>query len=223
MENIEGNNQINSNASHQSNTLRHQRITLLLVLGVFLLPVVVAYMLLATGWWQRVGTSNHGELIRPSFHLAPALHKRLVNTHSPKPWIILTLTNAACTASCQNALMLARQTQTLMGPDQHRVKIAVIHTAPLAANAQAFLARDTFSQLEQFKLNAQNPELNTLYEHLPSWRPTATSTETDLLIIDPLGNAVMRYPVSTDEKQAILDGRNFVKDLKQLLKLSRIG
>jgi hypothetical protein len=64
--------------------------------------------------------------------------------------------------------------------------------------------------------------LQTLQGQTALLQDPSVSTS-QLLIIDPLGNGMLLHSVPTDERQSILEGKGFVKDLKRLLKYSRIG
>ena len=84
-----------------------------------------------------------------------------------------------------------------MGPDKARVESLVID--PRQRNA-----------LDQ----ALRPALPGMQS------PTESS---GIFLVDTHGNIFMYYPGIADRQQAILHGRDIVKDLRHTLKLSKIG
>jgi hypothetical protein len=44
-----------------------------------------------------------------------------------------------------------------------------------------------------------------------------------IYIADPLGNVMMAYPLVTGQAEILAQGKDVLRDLKRLLKLSRIG
>lgn len=214
--------------------LRAQRRTLLLFFGAFLLPVIAAYTLLATGWWTDAGSVNRGELLNPPITFDSTFHDTLYDTqdeksvsarNGKKPWVILTAITDQCSTSCQNALMLVRQTQTLLGPERHRVQVTLLHTQAISADTQTLIS-ENFPNLNLVKTTESEKALATLTERTQVFsqtRSNATGETSQLLIIDPLGNGMLLHTVPSDQSTAILEGKGFVKDLKRLLKYSRIG
>jgi len=202
------------------------RLTLILFFSAFILPVVVAYSLLASGWWSKAGSVNHGTLVEPPLTLEPELHglflgARALDSQEKKPWIVLNIMANNCQDSCQNALLLARQTSQLLGPKKTRVKMVVAHTQPLQTALNKQLTQ-SFSNIAQVQVDSAL--LGPLASQLPEVSPNRSQNDpTHLLIIDPLGNAMLLHQVSPEAQSAILEGKGFVKDLKRLLKLSRIG
>jgi hypothetical protein len=70
--------------------------------------------------------------------------------------------------------------------------------------------------LEQVPLVTQIDN-QALVNHLASLPPQR------LMVIDPWGNVVMHYPTFSDEEQMRAEAKNLLSDLRNLLKLSRIG
>lgn len=211
-----------------------QRRTLVLFFGAFLLPVLVAYFLLATGWWTDAGTVNRGELLTPPITLPPTFHEKLYtpSNNAPtndqlatekKPWVVLAAIDDTCTTSCKNALMLARQTRTLLGPERRRVQMTLIHTQPLDADTQLLISQ-SFPSLNVISVpKTHHSNVLAALRNRTRLLPHNSSAQSQLLIVDPLGNGMLLHTVIEDQKQAILQGKGFVKDLKRLLKYSRIG
>ena len=200
------------------------RRTLLIALGLFVLPVVVAAILLKTGLYKSVGTSNRGQLINPplSFEEIPLQD---ANQHTLDPeqfkrkWWLVYVIPENCDASCDNTLYQMRQVHTALGADQSRVEQLVIGTRPLAESYSALIA-------EEF------PKLKIAYTEAPQLQQFFAPVEDAQLkeqlsghiyLVDTMGAVFMYYPTYQDEQQSILKGRDLLKDLQKVLKLSKIG
>lgn len=177
----------------------------LLMLGVFALPVVAAFI--AYLGWRPSTHGNYGELLRVT-----PLQKTAGTQLDGKAfdfaalrgkWLLVQVGSAACDKACAQQLYLSRQIRTALGKDQSRVERVWILT------------------------DARAPDVSLLKIHpgLVVWRPTAPDFVAQfpeggeagkLYVIDPLGNLMMRFPPAPDFKRVM-------KDLKLLLKASQVG
>lgn len=173
------------------------RITLLLVMAAFILPVLVAKMVLDNHWYQE-GSSNKGELIDPPQSFADL---QMDNPHAGN-WQILYLLPTHCKQACQDRLYLLKQSHTALGKYRNRV-IPLVMLTP-ASDAKL---------VEQY-------QLPTLQANEAMQSVLANG---ELLVADPHGNLVMRYPAVNDKKAQIAQGKDLLADLRKMLKLSRIG
>jgi len=115
-------------------------------------------------------------------------------------WVVVVNGSGACDAACQRTLYATRQARTMQGRDQERV-------------VRVWLVTD-----------AVIPPAGILDEHpgivaarVPPDRAAALpGGRSAIVIIDPLGNLVLRYPDDPDIK-------GLARDLTRLLKASRIG
>jgi len=200
------------------------RWTLLVFCLVFTVPVCAAYLALYTGWWQKQGSTEHGQLLVPpvqfnSLQLRDNANKLLTTHFLQKHWLLIYIPPAQCSAACENSLFLMQQLKTSLGPDDERVKLALLFTQPNSTAAQ--------------KLKTLYPQFTPLHAHAPTLNqalapffllPKALlKMEDHLYIMDPLGEVMLRYPTYSDPKESILQGRGLLKDLKKLLKGSHIG
>lgn len=182
------------------------RAKFLLLIGLFALPVVMAYI--AYYGWRPAGHTNYGELIkaRPLQHTAGVR-----NGATPfdlqqlrGKWLMVHVGRAACDAACAQQLYYMRQVRIAQGKDQSRiVRLWVLD-------------------------DAGTPDATLLKEHpdLVVWRPdraafvaqwpAAADLSAHIYLIDPLGNLMLRFPASAEPKR-------MMKDLKLLLKASQIG
>ncbi len=178
----------------------------LLLIGVFVVPVVAAY--LAYFGWRPAGHTNYGDLLQ----VTPLQHTR-GTTPAGVPfdlealqgkWVMVHVGPAACGAACAQQLYLMRQTRIAQGKEQSRIERLWVLT------------------------DATEPAASLLQEHpgLHVWRPVADGFAAQfpaangrgehIYLVDPLGNLMLRFPARPDAKR-------MMKDLKLLLKASQIG
>lgn len=181
------------------------RRTLLLIAAVCIAPVVVSYTVYYLA--PDLPTANYGELLSP----APAGETK--GTHADGrafelselrgKWVLLVVGRSACAESCRRRLYATRQARKLQNLEQPRVVRLFVATdrAALPADVQA-----------------EHPDL-VVARVAPgalAWLPAAGGQEAHIYLVDPLGNAILRYGDDPDIKR-------LSKDLGRLLKASRIG
>lgn len=199
------------------------RLKLAVIFAVFLGPLLAAF-----GWYYGLGgaaatraTTNHAPLISPPVALR-AFSNPAAGDAGGTPfdlgapfdlnalkrrWHVVHLLPDPCAASCRRALYNTRQARLALGRDAPRVRRILLgasraQLAPLAADHP-----DSTRLLEA---------ADGLENQLAPIRRRHNLGAADALLIDPLGNVMMAIP-------AALDPRDLLKDLKKLMKLSRIG
>ena len=178
---------------------RKGRWQLILVLLVAIGPIILATSMYKFKFWVPENRSFHGELIGNGQSRAD-----LGVQADESRWQLLVSAPQACEAQCQHLVYLARQIQIGLGRDASRASHALAAAQPLDAGYSARLARE-YPQLQRYPLE------------LPRYQKTAPGIEApQLWIVDPHGNLVLRYGVD-------VNGKDLLKDLRQLLKLSNIG
>lgn len=186
------------------------RRTLLLLAAVCVLPVIASY--LAFYLWQPGGRVNHGELIPPvtlaDVPLAPVgeaapLHR----ADFERRWTLLMVAPAECDRLCADALYAMRQARLMQGKEQGRVALGWL----VDGEGRALPA----------VLDA-HPDLRLA--RLPdAWQPPlARADAVRIYLVDPLGNAMLRYQAPRLEGADALT-RGMAKDLERLLKYSQLG
>jgi len=182
------------------------RTKFLLMVAVFMVPVVAAY--LAYFGWRPSGHANYGELLKvtPLQQTAGhALDGKPFNLDQLRgKWVMVHVGAASCDASCARQLYLMRQIRIAQGKEQSRIERLWVLTDEGVPDA-AFLR--------------EHPGLYV-------WRPadtafgaqfTGVQNQSDhVYLLDPLGNLMLRFPAQPDAKR-------MMKDLKLLLKASQIG
>lgn len=178
----------------------------LLVVGVFVVPVIAAY--LAFFGWRPAGHTNYGELLKP----VPLQHiEGTLQTGAPfkldaiqGKWVMVHLGSGQCDARCARQLYLMRQVRLTQGKHQSRIE-------------RVWLLTDTATPAPA--LVADHPGLIVWRPDDPAFVdqfPPGIDRAGHIYLIDPLGNLMLRFPEHPDPK-------GMMKDLKLLLKASQIG
>ena len=186
-------------------TQRNAKLTLGALALVCTLPVAASY--LAYYVWQPTGKVNYGELIEPAplpaAQLAgiggqPGVERAELNGR----WTLVYIGPGNCDAACEHALYAARQSRLAQGEDMTRVGRLWVVTDE-AVPAPRVLA-------DQDGLRVARAD--------PAWIAALPAAKEGggLVLVDPLGNAMMRFPPLADIKLVI-------KDLQRLLKYSPLG
>ena len=160
------------------------------------------------------GQSNHAPLIQPAVPLQAfdnALLEGNVNLQSlERFWTVVHLLNRQCDAGCEKALYNTRQTRIAVGKDGNRIQRFII-------SANAALLKQLENEHSDAKLVMEKGEQGEgLEQQIRQVIRENKLKVDDAVLIDPLGNVMMAIPVE-------LDPRLLLKDLKKLLKISRIG
>lgn len=194
--------------------VRRGRRTALLLFAIGFGPMIFATIMYYTGWLNPAGHSNNGELIQPPAPLAQmqlegANGKPLADRFGPEAvdpeWMMLVV-SGDCTADCEELLYRARQVNIALGKNANRVN----RSAWLGSVSEDLGARwnDEYRSMERLSIAG---------EGAPQW-PVGISPEQAprILLVDPFGNVIMHYGSEHT-------GKDMLKDLKHLLKLSQIG
>jgi len=185
------------------------RFRLVLLAVLFLGPVIAAITIFfyAPEWFS--GRVNYGTLVSPA-RVVPDLVLS-DPAGAPKPgalrdkWSLVYLAGTACDDRCGARLALARQVRLAL--NQNRGRVQRVYLAPDAAAAAAARAQ----------LAAGHPDLVVLAASAAAARAFFQPTDRDALyLLDPLGNWLMTYAGEVEH-------RGLHRDLKKLLRISRVG
>jgi hypothetical protein len=177
--------------------------TLILMIAVFVLPVILAFFALKFDWFNKAAT-NRGDLLQPVIEAQSLLSDSDIN------WHLLYVIPQECLIECENALYGIEQTYRATGKESDRVSLLFIATENSSSEALEKARSKTGAILLQ---KSQN-NVNEVFKNVDI---------NAIFISDTQHNIVLRYPVTQDKQQAIMDSRDILADLKKLLKLSRIG
>lgn len=166
--------------------LRNKLLWVALVCTAPLILGTLAYLL----GWSPGAPANYGELIPPRV-ITPLSELR-------GKWVLVTFDAAACDASCERKLYVARQVRRAQGKDMERVERIWVITDAGRPRPEA-LAASEGTRVGRFAADG-----------FPG------SATDHIYVVDPLGNLMMRFPREPDPSKVI-------KDLQRLLKYSRFG
>ena len=195
---------------------KSNRITIVLVVLLFVSPLFLSwYVFNHTDFLEARGTSNNGDLIVP---VRPIGDLALIDPYNNErndsiygKWNLVYVTDS-CDKQCEENIYIIRQTHLSMDKHSLRVQKVLLLTEQPIDQIKGMLTNfrgqqiinnaniNVYDVLEKFRLNeADNPlKANRLY------------------IVDPLGNLMMSYEPG-------INPRKIYKDLKKLLRGSRIG
>lgn len=175
---------------------RADRIKLLLLMSLFAAPALAAWVVHQV--WQPTAVASYGELLQPAeprfIGMTDVAGRPADLAALHGRWVLLTVVNADCGLDCRQQIYLARQVRVAQGREQERV-------------AQALIQADSAMLAEQPGLLAYRVP-NAALANWPE--PVRT------YIVDPLGRVMLRFPVAAE-------GKGMLRDLRQLLKASKIG
>ncbi len=197
------------NTQHKKN-----RITILVIFAMSVIPFAIAWYLAENPEKVRLGTNN-GDLIAPPVptELSDFSGYDAFSDENLKElqghWILINpVPDTTCGEVCQDALHKTRQLTLMMGKDIARIRrVAVM----FEKNGQSPLTGEWQEDARLLKTLASGP----LHEKLGKIIGKSQS-EGMLLIMDPLGNLMMKYPAGYDPYKV-------KNDLSKLLRISQIG
>ncbi|MCB1777483.1 MAG: hypothetical protein KDI50_08600 [Candidatus Competibacteraceae bacterium] len=184
------------------------------VIACFVLPLVTAWLLLADNW-RPSGSAQHGELLKP----AQPLPNLLLTPIAGHPWNAAALHNhwlmvyvggtTNCNEHCRAALYDMRQVRLALGKEIVRVSTVLLLDEMPEADFREWLA------VEHAEMLAGVASVEIRNAFLQAF-PEAGQVGAWIYLVDPLGNLLMRYPTTVNPG-------GILKDLKRLLRLSKIG
>lgn len=196
---------------------RRSRIKLISIFAIFAVPLLLAsiYLHLVRANGGSLGITSRGELISPAIPLREftlvAGEEEFTLDSIRGIWTMLYIPEGDCLDACEQNLYHMRQVRLALNHRMDRVQRAVIMSsdkqisAALLAEHPGLIAA-TGSAEAQALLNSQVYDAQQGMEVL----------QDAIYLIDPFGNLMLRFP-------ADLKPNSMLKDIKHLLKVSRIG
>lgn len=198
-----------TNITKQQRGFQYQIWLMLLIVGGVILA---GFLMVPRTELQRqqmisiMGTTNLGELVKPTLDFAPLLSGVEV-TEKPK-WKIVIAGGVGCDNVCQDMLFNSRQVHMLLGKSTRRVERVYL----------ADMATVDTESLELIKM--QHPFLTILPNNIDVFAQIVSASSADWDLQEA------RYFLVTPDLKAILyytkefDGAGLLDDLKHLLKYS---
>lgn len=182
-----------------ASSTRLSRLKLLLVVGVFALPLLAALILTATGW--RPGTSSHGEAILPQRSFGN-IDIRLADG-STYPWkdseprmTLVALPGSDCLDNCMRLLHLMHNARITLNANADRLRLLYVGEPPTGPHSAAAM---------------RGWQVGTDVGHkLDDFRPRGPDSVAALLI-ESNGTALTRY-------RAGFDPNGLKKDLHKVIR-----
>lgn len=201
----------------QTKYKKGNRITIVGFLAIFTLPIVAAWAAYFSGWFDSIDTTNKGEWVKPiiSFSDSNPVYTDGA-AYVTKPGEKWKLIIPAKVSDCQNEetdldcllnLFLMSQTHTALGKNIERVEKILFNGLNEYSDEQIKALQERFVDLRV--VNSSKPVVRELPANY-------------IYIADPLGNIMLRYSVVNNREEMPLKGKDIMKDLKKLLKLSRL-
>ncbi len=196
---------------------RRSRIKLVLIIAIFAIPLLLAsvYLHLVRSSGGQIGDTSRGQLIEPAVPLTEFSFgegEELLNLDTVRgSWTLLYMPEGECTDACELNLYHMRQVRLALNHRMDRVQRAVLVETP--------------TQLSE-KLLSEHPglmvavgteaEQAALRDQVRAAEAGMDNLENAIYLIDPFGNIMLRFPPD-------LPPKSMLKDVKHLLKVSRIG
>lgn len=190
----------------------------LMIFFIFALPLIAAKLVLEMNWYKQ-GVTNQGQWMPK------------ITTWSWLPeqgrWRLVYMLPAQCDSQCKHALFQLNQIPKAIGREKERVAsiLLVKPNQPL----------QTQSLENQIQKSAALPSLNATFEQIAfiehpisaelSLEDKAQLAEIKpvIYLVDPLDQVILTYALALDEKTQIKQSKGLMKDLKKLMKLSKMG
>ena len=183
------------------------RIKFLVIILIFMIPFIISYFLMddysAEKEWS---TTNYGSFVDPiitinNINIENSLGEKLNSNVFNGRWTLIYYPKNNCLDDCLKNIYLLRQIHTALGKDMNRLQRVLISNSESEIDISESYPGLTIIKNKPDKLSGL---LNSI------------SSKTSILLVDPLGNVILRY-----DNQ--FEGKRLLKDIKKLFKLSRIG
>lgn len=186
----------------------NNRIKLLLMVGVLVLPTVLAYLAYEKFNWRPASQKNYGDLLAPTplRSSAGTWKDGSVSTfeRTKGKWVLVYVGPSDCDESCKKNLYYMRQVRILQDTERHRIKMVWVLTD--TGNADETLLQ-SFADLDLWR--PADPLFVNQF-------PKKEANSRHIYLADPKGNLILRFPDQPDAMR-------MTKDIKLLLKASQIG
>ena len=205
------------NDTNKENSRAVSRGKLLALIGIYAAPLLAAWLWLGyVRSNEGAGVSVNGELIKPAvplkaFDLADADGQARDVDSLKEKWSMLYFADGDCSEACEKSLYNMRQVRLSTGRRMDRVQRVLI--TPQVKEMSALL-KDASEGLAV--LGGTPEQIDSLRQQVVKAQDGMGECVDCVYLVDPFGNVMMRFAPDLDPKKIL-------KDLKHLLKVSRIG
>lgn len=190
---------------------------LLALMAIYAAPLIAAWLWLGyVRSNEGAGVSVNGELITPAvpiepFELTDNAGQLWGVEQLKEKWSMIYFADASCGESCEKSLYNMRQVRLSTGRRMQRVqRVLVTPDAPKMYE----LLKDASEGLAV--VGGKASQIDSLQQQIQQAQATMEPCDGCIYLVDPFGNVMMRFAQDMDPKK-------IYKDLKHLLKVSRIG
>ncbi|NNM14639.1 MAG: hypothetical protein HKO58_09950 [Gammaproteobacteria bacterium] len=178
----------------------------LLMFVIFFGPFLLAALAKNFGWFVQQDTVNYGTLLEPSVQVTDASLQSSRNDQAVQlreKWSLVVSLPAGCADECIKTLREIEAIHLLLNRDIQRVQLLLIDDMDVEVGVYTHELQN-------------NPALEIVRKEFSQAVPHDAHGLQGTYLVDPKGFLVMHYP-------QILESKKLQKDLKRLLKYSRIG
>ena len=198
------------------NSNKKNKIIIVVIVLVFIAPSILSwYVFNHTDFLESRGTSNYGQIITPPVQLEnlsfidPLDAQRMDTLHGKWSMIYVSET---CDEICMENVYRMRQIH--MGVGKHSLRLQKVL---LLTNQSVDELYSLFTNYKgQQVINTDGIDIDFLLDKFSNEDNNDPLKSQRIYISDPLGNLMMSYPAN-------IHPRGILKDLKKLLRASRIG
>ena len=197
----------------QADIRRGNRRQLWILVALFALPPIAAWLFYFNPQWLPQGRSNHGELIDPPIEMqAFALQTPQGEAFDwgllRDRWSMTLLAEGRCDEHCIEQLIKVRQIRRALGANRQRIERLLM----LLPDSAGKLQQPSLAGLEGTRVAvAAAADAASIRAALPA----APAIENSLFVIDPRGNLMMVHDMTRITPKEVL------QDLEKLLKASQ--
>lgn len=197
------------------------RLWLILLIALFVIPMLASWSLFF--YTQKTGkvwgTSNKGVLLQPmvalkDFSLPMREGDALTLKDLETQWTLLYLMPENCDEQCEKDIFHMRQIHVSISKDFGRVQRLLV-----LQNPEQLISKDNFLKHYHDMLMATADDKSQPLKQqiiMPESDKLSALSTGHIFIVDPQANAIMVYEKGVDPHKVF-------KDLKKLLRMSRIG
>lgn len=198
----------------EKQAIRRARFKLGLLFAIFLIPVVAAYVIYYFPALRPKGTTNHGDLIKPSVQLKPfSLLTQDNKTYDLDKlrgkWSLIYIGGAQCDKACEVTLIKARDARWAQGTGATRISYYYVLTADKFSGDSAKLHKE-FPEL--IILHGSAAQRASLIQQFHVDKNQQLGSDNRLYLVDPAGMLMLQYPYGFRHI-------GLMEDLKHLLKI----
>ncbi|MDC0435277.1 hypothetical protein OAM69_06530 [bacterium] len=196
---------------------KRSRLKLLAIFAIFAVPLILAtiYLQMVRMSGGTLGDTSRGELIQPAVPLTEFSldsNEGEFNLDTLRGlWTFLYVPVGECMDACKLNLYHMRQVRLALNHRMDRVQRAVVQqsTSQIPASLLA-------EHAGLISATGDPAQLDILTRQIDAAQQGMDPLEDAIYLIDPFGNLMLRFPSD-------LEPKSMLKDIKHLLKVSRIG